>query len=65
MRTGNPSGSPVFHRPEQLDGRGIGYIDACLLAAATLGSAKLWTRDKRLAALAEELVCGHPQKANL
>ena len=54
-----------FIDQNSLMGRGIGYIDACLLAAATLGSAKLWTRDKRLAALAEELGCAHPQKANL
>jgi hypothetical protein len=54
-----------FIDQNRLMGRGIGYIDDCLLAAATLGSAKLWTRDKRLAAIAEELGCGHPQKANL
>jgi predicted nucleic acid-binding protein len=38
-----------------LAGKGIGYIDAHLLAAATLGSARLWTRDKRLLAVAEGL----------
>jgi len=54
-----------FINQNKLMGRGIGYIDACLLAAATLGSAKLWTRDKRLAAIADELGCGYPQKANL
>jgi predicted nucleic acid-binding protein len=36
-------------------GRGIGYVDACLLAAASLNHAQLWTRDKRLSAAAEEL----------
>ncbi len=36
-----------------LHGRGIGYIDAHLLAATRLTpSCKLWSRDKRLAALA-------------
>lgn len=38
-----------------LAGKGIGYIDAHLLAAATLGSARFWTRDKRLLAVAEGL----------
>ena len=39
-----------------LMGRGIGYIDAHLLASAALSSpAKIWTGDKRLAALAAEL----------
>ncbi|CAN7250739.1 PIN domain-containing protein [Trinickia sp. LjRoot230] len=37
-------------------GLGIGYVDAHLLAAARLTSdAKLWTRDRRLAALAKRL----------
>ncbi len=35
---------------------GIGYVDAHLLAAVRLaGGAKLWTRDGRLAAVAERL----------
>lgn len=38
-----------------LMGRGIGYVDAHLLAAAQLGAVRLWTRDKRLAAVASEL----------
>ncbi|MGI8722426.1 MAG: type II toxin-antitoxin system VapC family toxin [Geodermatophilaceae bacterium] len=37
----------------QLFGLGIGYVDAHLLAATMLTSgARLWTRDKRLAAVA-------------
>jgi predicted nucleic acid-binding protein len=37
-------------------GRGIGYIDVHLLAAAVLsGDTRLWTRDKRLADAAKEL----------
>jgi hypothetical protein len=37
-------------------GRGVGYIDAHLLSSTFLGSsAKIWTRDKRLAAFAVEL----------
>ena len=41
---------------EGLFGRGIGYVDAHLLAATrlTLGS-KLWTRDRRLLAVAAQL----------
>jgi predicted nucleic acid-binding protein len=39
-----------------LMGRGIGYIDVHLLASVALaGTAKLWTRDRRLAAAAAEL----------
>ena len=39
-----------------LMGRGIGYLDVHLLAATALaGCARLWTRDKRLAAVAGEL----------
>ena len=39
---------------EQLMGRGIGYIDAHLLAAARLSRCGLWTQDRRLAAVAQE-----------
>ena len=40
----------------QLMGRGIGYLDVHLLASVALaGTARLWTRDKRLAAVAESL----------
>jgi len=39
-----------------LFGRGVGYVDAHLLAAARLTSgAKLWTRDKQLNEVAAEL----------
>ena len=38
---------------EALYGRGIGYVDAHLLAAARLtAGSKLWTRDRRLQAVA-------------
>lgn len=43
----------------ELMGRGIGYIDVSLLAAATLSHARLWTRDRRLADVAEYLGCGY------
>jgi len=40
----------------RLMGRGIGYVDVHLLAAAALDDdATLWTRDQRLAAAAAEL----------
>jgi predicted nucleic acid-binding protein len=40
----------------RLFGRGIGYVDAHLLAAVFLTSdAKLWTRDKRLKEAASKL----------
>jgi len=39
-----------------LMGKGIGYIDAHLLAAMSLtGTVRLWTRDKRLGAVAESM----------
>ena len=37
-----------------LMGRGLGYVDAHLLAAAKLSHSGLWTQDRRLAALAQE-----------
>ncbi|MHB1109141.1 MAG: type II toxin-antitoxin system VapC family toxin [Devosia sp.] len=40
----------------ELFGRGIGYIDATLLASAmAMQGTKLWTRDRRLAAVAVEM----------
>ena len=39
---------------EQLMGRGIGYVDVHLLAAARLSHCRLWTQDRRLAAVAQE-----------
>ncbi len=40
----------------ELSGRGIGYVDVHLLASARLSSgASLWTRDKRLLGVAEQL----------
>jgi len=46
----------IEHR--KLMGRGIGYVDVHLLASAVLtGIASLWTRDRRLADLADDLGC--------
>jgi len=44
-----------FVRDRQLHGRGIGWIDAHLLASALVGRLKLWTTDPRLVVLAREL----------
>jgi len=45
----------AFVRERRLHGRGVGWIDAHLLASALVGRLKLWTVDPRLAALAKEL----------
>lgn len=45
----------VFVRERRLHGRGIGWIDAHLLASALVGGLKLWTVDPRLATVAKEL----------
>ena len=48
-----------FIAQHELPGQSIGYVDAHLLAATRLTpGARLWTRDKRLAALAEKLGAG-------
>ena len=39
----------------KLSGRGVGWIDAHLLASALVGGLRLWTTDPALAALAKEL----------
>ncbi|AFS52573.1 type II toxin-antitoxin system VapC family toxin [Leptospirillum ferriphilum] len=41
----------------RLMGKGVGYVDACLLASARLTGFRLWTKDLRLAAMARELEC--------
>lgn len=46
----------VFVERHGLAGRGIGWVDAHLLAATRLTpGARFWTRDRRLAAMAQEL----------
>ena len=45
-----------FIEHHQLMGTGIGYIDAHLLTASVLhGATQLWTRDRRMMAVADEL----------
>ncbi|EAR20324.1 PilT protein-like [Nitrococcus mobilis Nb-231] len=49
-----------FIERHALMGRGIGYVDAHLLAAVILsGATQLWTRDKRLQAVALSLVLAY------
>ena len=45
----------TFVRLHKLHGRGIGWIDAHLLASALVAEVPLWTADERLAGLAGEL----------
>jgi len=45
----------AFARARKLHGRGIGWVDAHLLASALVASVPLWTADSRLCSLASEL----------
>ena len=63
--------APVATEMEALDfidrrrlmGRGIGYIDVHMLASVVLtGTARLWTRDKRLATVADDLALAFRQR---
>lgn len=45
----------TFVRSHKLYGRGIGWIDAHLLASALVAGTSLWTADEHLARLAGEL----------
>ncbi len=48
-----------FVRHRKLHGRGIGWVDANLLASALVEHVRLWTTDLKLAALATELGVAH------
>jgi hypothetical protein len=48
-----------FVRGRGLHGRGIGWIDAHLLASALVANVPLWTADKRLGILAAKLGVGY------
>jgi len=49
-----------FIESNKLMGKGIGYIDVQLLAATKLSPGfRLWTRDKRLADMAEQMNCNY------
>jgi predicted nucleic acid-binding protein len=45
----------TFVRTHKLHGRGIGWIDAHLLASALVADTSLWTADEHLASLAGEV----------
>src|SRR5687768_12299009 len=45
----------TFVRSRKLHGRGIGWIDAHLLASALVAGVQLWTADRPLGAIAEKL----------
>ena len=49
----------AFVQGRRLHGRGVGWIDAHLLASALVGRLKLWTTDPRLAVVAAELRIGY------
>jgi predicted nucleic acid-binding protein len=49
----------AFVQGRRLRGRGIGWIDAHLLASALVGRLKLWTTDAKLAIVATELGIGY------
>ncbi len=44
----------AFVRAHSLSGRGIGWVDAHILASAVAGNIRLWTADTHLAELASE-----------
>lgn len=45
----------AFIRARKIHGRGVGWIDAHLLASALVGGVQLWTADAPLGAIADEL----------
>jgi len=45
----------AFVRERELHGRGVGWVDVHLLAAALVGGLKLWTADPRFGEMAEAL----------
>ena len=49
----------AFVRARKLHGRGIGWIDAHLLASTLAAGGRLWTADSHLARLAGELGIGY------
>lgn len=44
-----------FVRARRLNGRGVGWVDIHILAAALVGEFQVWTADPRFSALASEL----------
>lgn len=54
-RVATPAEVLALIEQHQLMGRGIGFVDAQLLASAKLTHCTLWTQDRRLADLAQAL----------
>jgi len=50
----------AFVRSRRLSGRGIGWIDAHLVASTIVAGGRLWTADARLHGIATELGVAHP-----
>lgn len=50
----------TFVRSHRLHGRGIGWIDAHLLASTIVAGTHLWTADEHLASLAGEFGVAYP-----
>jgi hypothetical protein len=42
-----------------LHGKGLGYVDVCLLASSFLSGTHLWTQDRRLQIAARQLEILH------
>jgi predicted nucleic acid-binding protein len=53
----------TFIEAHKLMGKGLGYIDIHLLASAVLTGVSLWTLDRRLDKVTEELHCRYRQRA--
>lgn len=51
-----------FIEARKVMGKGLGYIDVHLLAAAILTGVSLWTLDKKLEKVAGELQCRYGQR---
>ena len=48
----------------RLYGRGVGFVDCHLLASARIGNALLWSRDRRLMAVAAEMQVAFPETSH-
>ena len=60
----SPEETLFFIERHSLMGRGIGYVDASILASTVLVQTDLWSRDKRLMALAADLGSAHSPKSS-
>lgn len=54
----------AFLEAHQLMGKGLGYVDVHLLAAARLTGVALWTLDRKLDQAAAELHCRYTRKTS-